>query len=702
MNFADYYIAFGTHWAIDAAVLLLIVFVLAVNWRRFVKFSVSQMLLLALLIWLCGLGLYTVGFAYEGSGHNLTTVLLRSSIASLKMFIADNELVEVSAHYKEDAIYMAMFAIVHFLAFVLATILVLNTLGARIRSYFQLVREAATCRKNAKHSYVFWDVNSPSVALAKDIKENEKDARIIFICPFGTNSLGEKLEITQILNSTAMSEMHESSDVEDLDSDLTVFVHDTVRRSKRTSMLKRILEYSSDVDFFFLTEDVENNLVLASTLARGNQLRPSNGYPAGIHVMTNDSSHQIVGEELLMLHEIETKNIRWSFVDIPTLAVESLKYRKENFPVYTFPEESVSEAKVNAGFKSWILGLGDTGNRMFKFLYEFSMLENNASDVISREFTLFDKNIGQLAGYLLKDCPELASSPCVNISDLKLGSLEFWNMLRDNANDLNCISIALGNDELDLKLTRSIYRHLVHYSTSPKVHTKLFVRVYTPGYAEVFKALAAEYRGSNVEIVPFGLETDIFKSALIMKDTVMKAFKAFNHRFDMVRGKNSGMSAEECWKADFDINKYTSAYDDVTVALDELERRKEQCMSSTFFINTLLKLAGIKETELDKMESLIASLDKYDGSSDSLVDVLIRACYLREKASHQLLGFVPCSNEFVKADRKAAVTHKMTHYLLAWEEIPENVKMMFRDVLKTSLQIAIEYQSALYGKKASS
>lgn len=694
MNFTDYFLLYGRNWLIDLVLMVAVLAVIIYNWKRFVRFSVTNMLLIAVAVWLFGMGLYAVGLTYEGTGHNLMSILLRSALASIKMFIADNELIEISEYYKSDPLYMALFAMIHFLAFCLAAILVLNTIGTRFVSYAALMKERMTCRRTARHSHVFWGINSPSLALAADIRRHDSESRIVFICPYSASSIGEKLEVTQILSSTTMSHEVTGAEVDEIESVITVHIPKISMQSKRMEWLKTILESSSDVDFYFFTDDSLANIRLAETVPNGFHLTLKEGSNMGIHVLTNAaSSRQKVAEEHLILHGAEDKRVHWSFVDIPSTAVESLKFGIQNYPVSTFPAEAIKEGRVDGEFNSWVLGLGESGSEMFKFMYEFSTLESTASSVqdsriIKRNFLLFDKEADTKGGDILKGCPELLSSGEISMSSVSVGCDRFWDMLRSSADSLNCISIALGNDENDLKLARDIYRHLLHFARNPKLHTKIFVRVYSQDYLEMFNTLAKDYNSEHLQIIPFGGIKELFTTDLILKKGILNTFKAFNHHFDMVRGKNPGLTADQCWRKDFDIAKYTSSYSNVAVALDELERRKAQCFSSTFHIGTLLALAGIDAADKAGIERLLQMVETADGMSEGLVDTLIRSCFLREQASHRLLGFTSCSNEYVKQNRTEAVTRKLTPYLLPWGEATEKTRIMFRDILKTSLGIA--------------
>lgn len=693
MGFTHFISEYGHGWLMELAVLAVLIPIVVSNWKRIIRFSLHNLIFLAVVIWMLGVMLYMLGFAYEGTGHSMFATLSRSFISSLKMFIADDALTDVSKYYKDNAVYMCAFSIVHFLAFCLTLTLAINTIGTRFRGLYLLLKESLLCNRSSRHTYVFWDVNSPSVTLAKDIRYNDSQARIIFLCPYSANSLGENLEMTRVLNADSISDTLEPDDIHRVDSALVVHIKNGMITGRRKAWIKRILDSSSAVDFFFFTEELDRNILLAETLTDNPWFNPRENMNVVMHILTHSSSRQVVKKEFLVLHENDKSNIKWSIVDIESLSVDSLKFNAANYPVNTFPKECIRNGKIDGEYNALFLGMGETGCRMFRFLYEFSMFQGVSDHIIKRRFFLCDNDIDRCAGDLFKDCPGIAESNEVSLLDFEMGSPGFWKLLQDNANNMNSVCISLGNDELALKMTRDVYRHLRHFGTDSKVLTSIFVRVYSQEYMNIFSTLASEYNCAGLRIVPFGEELALFNSGIILRNELMQKVKSFNHCFDIVRGKNIGLSPEECWAADFSVSKYSAMYDNTTVVIDELERRKSQCLSSTFFITTILSLCGLQNAQANEVENLLKSMESAKGASAELIETLTRACYLREKASHMLLGFSECTDDYIKANRKEAVTHKLTSYLLPWQQLSDKSKAMFRDILKTSLQIAKESKS---------
>lgn len=126
----------------------------------------------AFLIWIAGVILYIVGFCHEGTKDSPLALLLRSSLSSLEMFVSHSDLIEVSHYWKNEPVYMTLFATVHFLAVALSAMFAIRYIGFRVFSWLKLKTWTLFHRRYTL--YVFFDISEASCLLAKDIKEKKK------------------------------------------------------------------------------------------------------------------------------------------------------------------------------------------------------------------------------------------------------------------------------------------------------------------------------------------------------------------------------------------------------------------------------------------------------------------------------------------------------------------------------------------------
>lgn len=684
MTFSDSIINYGHLWFLQGSVLFILLLLLMFRWKKVFKFITSHMIAMALVIWISGVLVYAVGFSFEGTARSFPALIFRSMQAGLGMFLSDNELVEVSEHYKESPVYMTLFSLLHVSALFLSAILIFSTLGTRVKSWVRLFFEAMRARRSDRPTYVFWGVNPASANLARDIRKEQPDSRIVFLISSGENSLGEKLEVTQLIESSTTGHGH-AGDAAALGSDLAkgtflVFIpkEESLSRSRN---LRTILESSSILNFFFLTDDYSLNLSLAEMVSDGLPFRISPSQSMTIHVLSNGIAKRYALEEKTVLHSGESSNITLNFVDKSKLSVTYLKRDMNCHPIASFTDEAIVDGTVNDDFNAWILGLGSTGSEMFRFFYEFASFIRPDGKPVKRRITLFDKMLEDRVGTLFRSCPQVLQDS-VEAMDMNVGSPAFWELLAQRADSLNCVCITMHDDELDLKIAREIYRHILQFRKDTSRKVRIFVMTYSMQYEGIVRSLAAEYNAhdNNIEIVPFGGVSEIFSSRIILTPDMENAFWEFNYKFDVVRGRDCGLSAEECWKRDFSIQKYLGKYNDAVIALDELYRRITQCHEEVLHIPSLLMLLGIRNRGVECLESI----------PEKTREALSAASYLRQMSSHQLLGYSPCSEEYSKNNLLDAVRQKKSPYALPLENRTDKCRRLMDAVVDVSLSYALE------------
>ena len=93
------------YWG-ELFVLFFAVMVIFLLCNKAVEWLSKHLSLIALLVWVAGVGVYMVGFYQESL--NGISVVLRSVIASFKMFAVANELARVPKFLQVDATYMTI------------------------------------------------------------------------------------------------------------------------------------------------------------------------------------------------------------------------------------------------------------------------------------------------------------------------------------------------------------------------------------------------------------------------------------------------------------------------------------------------------------------------------------------------------------------------------------------------------------------
>lgn len=703
-SFGDYFSAYWQVWLAEGIVILAATALIIVFWKKLSRAVMSHMLPSALILWIVGTLLYSVGFAYEGSGLSMTSYLFRAMQASLGMFLSENELIEVSPYYKESPVYMAIFALVHASALFLSAIIILNTIGFRLKHFFLLLHESIAAKRKDRDTYVFWGFSDSSICLARDVRDKHHDARIIFIRATNETSIGERLELTELMNASANSVklVKSTRAVNTIDDVIVAYLSAEKLENAKIGRLKTIFERSTNINFFFLSADEGMNVKLGAMVYADKSLSENPAKKVRIFTKVINGGRNRILENHIVLERMSGNLIQWTFVDQSFLSVTSLKRKFDLQPVRSLPSGAVRNGAVDGKFTALILGFGDTGYEMFKYLYEFSSFVTSDGQNAERKIVLVDKNMDRLAGPLCISNPHIFHTDQVRMLGMNPGTVEFWRAVSEYASSVNCIAIALGDDEVDANITMDIYRAILQYSERKPENIKIFLRIYHPENEESIRNLASDYNShktdTGIEIVPFGSISEIYNIDVIMGTDELKAARKFNYNFDLLRGRNMDCDENQAWAIDYSVKDFIGRYKSAPLAIEELSRRIFQCHSDSLHIGTILALAGISIEEKESIAGFVelvrsreAGSMKYAAATpeqQKLMDNLARSAQARLFASHWLLGYRSATSDVVSANPVDAARQKLTDYMKPWEECTTEDKLLAYTVVDTSFIIA--------------
>ena len=117
---------------------------------------------------LAGFVIYCIGYWEAGTKESLITLVVRSFLSTFHMFFLHSDLLEVRHHMHTNATYMFAFSIIHFAAFLVSFLVVLQLFGKQFLSWLKLKLSTP------KDSYIFFDLNEGAVALAEDLLKDTK------------------------------------------------------------------------------------------------------------------------------------------------------------------------------------------------------------------------------------------------------------------------------------------------------------------------------------------------------------------------------------------------------------------------------------------------------------------------------------------------------------------------------------------------
>ena len=566
------------------------------------KWIIQHLMRCAILIFISGLFLYIIGFSHEGTGHNPIALLLRSATASMEMFVSESELIEVEHHIANNPYYMMWFSLTHFLAICISAAFILHILGIRAISYLKM---RLTWRRQKKDLYVFFDLSQESVNLAKDIckSNNEgKDFRIVFVKTPMEDSHLERFSFSHILsfadnrNETIEELMEINALLTYSRKSITIGMDD--KEWEETIGLNilwhYIKKYTEDIYFFCLSANEENNINTAVALSK----RYSDNERHHIYCHANRDS---------ITDSLASTNLK--FIDSSNLAVMELKKKVEYQPV-SFVTPDTKTGVATKPFRSMIIGFGETGFEVFRFLYEFSSFVSKDSKENPFLCDIIDPKAKQLENSLYLHCPGLedkANKDEVHNVLFHEGTIENnRNIVKKLIDSVDYIVVCTDNEKENLSIGITLLNLAYKYRSNLE---KLAIFIGINDNREYKKAqeIAKFYNESGKKdkkenlyeftLVPFGSKKQLFTYKNIIDEDVLNKAKEFYFEYQKTSNLLDTKEAYKCaenkkkeWEKRREEKKQN--VDKGLWNKNELTQKEAQDMANAWHIQTKLYLVG--------------------------------------------------------------------------------------------------------------
>lgn len=569
------------------------------------KWIIQHLMRCAILIFISGLFLYIIGFSHEGTGHNPIALLLRSATASMEMFVSESELIEVEHHIANNPYYMMWFSLTHFLAICISAAFILHILGIRAISYLKM---RLTWRRQKKDLYVFFDLSQESVNLAKDIcKSNKegKDFRIVFVKTPMEDSHLERFSFSHILsfadnrNETIEELMEINALLTYSRKSITIGLDDKEwEEAIGLNILRRyIKKYTENIYFFCLSPNEENNINTAVALSK----RYSNNERHHIHCRANRDS---------ITDSLVSSNLK--FIDSANLAVMELKNNVTYQPV-SFVNPDTKTAVATKPFRSMIIGFGETGFEVFRFLYEFSSFVGKDLKENPFHCDIIDPKADQLENCLYLHCPALEDKEDSDKShyiSFHKGTIEDnRRMIEELIKDVDYVVVCTDNEKENLSIGITLLNLAYKYRKYTN-RLAIFIGINNNRDFQKAQEIAKFYdkcgrRDGNgnlydFSLVPFGAKKQLFTYKNIIGDDILKKAQTFYYEYQktatLLDTEYEGQLSESPQKEWQD--RETNEKKDVkgTAGLyykNELLQKESQDIANAWHIKTKLYLSGV-------------------------------------------------------------------------------------------------------------
>lgn len=587
-----------------AVILLVILALFVISKRNVRKHIINHLMKYAIIVFGAGVVLYSCGFWYEGSEGNIVACLLRSATASMEMFVSESELIEVREACKEDVIYMLLFAVTHFLAICVSAAFIIHLLGTRLKSY--VFMRCPWSKK--KELFVFFDLSQESLSLAKDIHRTRKskDYQIIFVKTPMEESHLERFSFSHIL-SFADNRNETIEQLTEIGAFLTysrksVSIginenewNETVGLNTLHRYIQRIAnDEKFNTHFFCLSPNEENNINTAVALSK----RYSDDKKFSVYCRAN---HDSLTESFA--------NLNLKFIDSANLAVMELKKKVEYQPV-SFVKPDTKMGVATKPFRSMIVGFGETGFEVFRFLYEFSSFVGKESKENPFHCDIIDPKAKQRENSLYLHCPGLedkANKDEVHTILFHEGTIESQrNVVKELISNVDYIVVCTDNEKENLSIGIALLNLAYKYrSNSEKLAIFIGIndnREYKKAQeiAKFYNECGKKDKEGNLyefTLIPFGSKKQLFTYKNIIDEDVLNKAKEFYFEYQKTSnllGTDKEYDCEANMDDEWDLRRKVKKQN-VAKGLwnkNELTQKEAQDMANAWHIQTKLHLVG--------------------------------------------------------------------------------------------------------------
>lgn len=651
-------------WLLLGLVLAIVIF-LVFNKKAY-AFVSKRLWMFALFVFAGGVALYCVGFNDGGSHNNPSVLAFRSIISSMEMFLSHSDMIEIKEELHHDSGYMFLFSLTHFLAVLISALFIIKLLGMRFVSKIKLKLWCweSLFSKNVKDLHVFWGVNENSILLAKSIG---KGKRIIFINMVDDNHSLQysRFSFSHFFHSSNPDVEGHVEEIEEIGA-LLLNAKKTLRQNigkakekilfkpigikNADTLVKRTLNRGKkqNVNFYFLSENERENIsavIELKKLAEENQFYLDNdNFICYCHASRNAVNRSI----------LNTDGLRYNIylIDSAYLSVLELKKNKEAHPVKYVDVDTV-KGVVKTPFTGMVIGFGETGRDVFKFLYEFSSfvkrvdVGDDGKDKIykqDRKLIVVDSNLEPLKSDFLLEAVKLNDESGIEWCNCSTHSTVFDELVKNNVADLNYVVIAVNDDAEAISLMQKLYTMFVQYRDADnKSKVGIYVRVRGKNAQKTFDRIKYYFdkynSDSGISINLYGSDEKIFSYNNITNETLEICAKEFFYRYSKESAKlvndQDGLKRLEATTPAEEWKRRRESKKNSLSDLIDVYYKEEQDRSNVWHIYTKRELLGGDTSDANQRLQ----------QDESLRNTLAYCEHLRWNSKMYLMGFTGFDND---------------------------------------------------------
>jgi len=545
---------------------------------------------------------------------------------TLEMFVTKSLIFKgaVAKSITSGSFLFNIYFLTYFLAIITSALVIFHFISrwAYGRRWLEKRRNIRTGSEGENH--IFLGICNASKILARNIRREDKDCKIIFIDIPDDDDKLKGLSIWDIISKF----FSRDNSHDDIEADVIL------RAGEKMKGLMPWLNNCKN-SLYILSDDQEANLNFLEQLWQSEE--PEGKMKVRCHIYCHANKEGLVSryDTVTDIHD------RITFIDSSFLSIQSLKSHHDltMYPVnyVNIGKDPISGRKlgwVENGFNCAIIGFGETGQEALKFLYEFGTFVGKDKEKVPFRCNIFDKDaISSSAEFrrkiTLPDDKEISFESCAT------DTAGFWDHMEKIISTVNYIVVCLGNDTVNLKTAIDIAEFA--FRKGRDLGNNFVIAVRQQIYSTLDKdTLSKTNRTFRDCIRPFGMEEDIWNLRVIRNDDMNEMARHFYTSYLALTSDESGIAAWE--------KRDKKLLDDEYKIRNKARRQIAQDYSNCLHALTKRQLCDHMTYEASDMilkeneGSMHVNPDCPDSETE-ILEYLAIGEHLRWNASHTMLGY---------------------------------------------------------------
>lgn len=555
--------------------------------------------------------LYFVGFTMGGTDGSVFSVLVRSLLAAIGMFVGGSFFQELGDTVA-NGVYMFFLAFLQVVALLITAIFAVRMLSKRFESYMRTFNY--TMFPRSKTLNVFIGLNPSTIGFLQSLSPESKKKEHIVIVDLPPDESREsytvtletifgffpyKLEYINLLKGVRYVLLNAEKNPAQLSSapDENILDHIDL------GALRSLVYCHKKIRIFFFADDSNGNIRAATQIMADKVFAEKN---LEVYVSADES------EENLIIAD----HSGWRLLDPATLAVRTLRTDPQAQPINYIPRNDgeISTGVVDSPFEALVVGFGHTGREALSFLYETASFPDASRKkspfvchLVDYEIELRKEEWCRRSGATVQG--GLVFEPLNDRCD------GYWEWLTALVPRLNYMVVSTGDDETNIRIAVSLLRlYLKETGGKSGIMPGIYIRLCAPQSSHMLEAIAQGYGEYGKMLHPFGENSQIYSYGNIIIDRALQGGLLFNDAYNRLfaRLEGSATPAEQH-----------------TPTLDELYANRsaaQQNLRNYLHGLTKLQLIGLSEEEVRR--ALVCRRDGQPLDADqerivNLVDAVI-------------------------------------------------------------------------------